>query len=77
MPTPTTAQDATEAKLKAKGFRFGDWMKESDQYEDAPEDQPRAFTMIRKPTRWSTQIAEVDPDGTVNGQTVTQYMKEI
>lgn len=71
----TPAQQSAEAILKQAGFQFNTWLTDQDQYGDAPDDSPRSFTMTRKRGRFSTLVAEVDPDGSVNGTTAENFVR--
>lgn len=61
MYTPTEPQLAAEKQLKKQGFRFGNWISAQDGIEDHG-----CMVMIRKPSRFSTEYREIDPEGNVN-----------
>lgn len=69
----TSEQKASEAELEKRGFRFANWL--NLQYDGDTED-PVAFVMTRKRNGF-TRYAEVDPDGSVNGREVSDYLKNL
>jgi len=41
------------------------------------EEHGKVIVLSKKPNRFTTVIAEVDPDGTVNGQSLSQFLNEV
>jgi len=72
--TFTEAQLKTEAALKKKGFRFSDWLKPA--YGGEEDSTSQCFMMIRKGP-WGRSFAEVDPDGSVNGKSVEDFLHSL
>ncbi len=61
-------QDTVVAKLEKKGFRF---INSIPSFEEGKE----AILLSKKPNHYSTTMAEVEHDGTVNGMSLDEYLK--
>ncbi len=67
----TPAQETAEKALKKKGYRFANWMNTSSDFGNGTP-----FVMIKKPTRFQTFYAEVETDGSVNGEPLADFTRK-
>lgn len=63
-----SAQDTSIAKLESAGYVFANWFNAHD------DNGGQCALMVKTYSRIQHLHAEVDPDGTVNGQTVADYL---
>jgi hypothetical protein len=69
MYNATQAQLDAEKKLNKQGFNFSNWLPHQPDAENRPSDGTEhlgTMMMIRKPSRFTREYREIEPDGTIN-----------